>query len=288
MSDEKILNNVVMDGKPDVATMRRSEIKMQASNPHITVVMPVGNKEVGAVVPCPSCKKELIVSDGKRVPGLVPIQWAIQHMNWVPPLNVAMAYLVKYNMQSAEARQVMTMEALRLGTKYLFYIDDDVIIPPKGLYMLHNFMERHPEAGAVTGVYTTREDPPEPLIYKNHGEGCSWDFEMGPGAVPEQIFGCGAGCILVRAQAIIDWIEQNPDLPVWADERSIHVAEKGENKEDNNRTMWGHDIRFTKNLTEADWPVFVDGKVLCGHLDMQTGMVSQVPDDAPGFKIRGK
>ena len=40
-------------------------------------------------------------------------------------------------MRSAAARQVLTMEAMRIPTvKYIFYVDDDTLIPAMGLYQL--------------------------------------------------------------------------------------------------------------------------------------------------------
>jgi SAM-dependent methyltransferase len=202
----------------------------------------------------------------------------LSHMNWVPPLNVSMSYLVKTGMLSSHARQVMTMEAIRMGAEYIFYVDDDTLIPPLGLYTLYNFMEQNPHAGAVSGVYTTRETPNEPLIYKEHGEGASWDFQMGKGATPELIFGAGAGCLLARVSSIKSWMEANPDVPIWADEKDL-PSEKGENG-----VMWGHDVRFCRMLNLHGHPVYVHGAVLCGHYDIKTGQTFTVPETAPGFK----
>jgi len=220
-------------------------------------------------------------------------------MNWVPPLNVAMTYLCQFGMLSAQARQIMTKEALRQGAKYIFYVDDDTLIPPLGLYTLHNFLERNPKIGAVSGVYTTRENPNEPLVYKEHGVGAYWDFPMGPKAEPVPIMGAGAGCLLVRLEAIQDTIDQmteengGEEVPIWADSRTIPTSLAGDGKlkttkdkkEPERRIMWGHDIRFCRELNKHGWPVYVDGKVLCGHYDIESGQKFYVPEDAPGRKL---
>jgi hypothetical protein len=219
---------------------------------------------------------------------MVPFQFFLNHMNLVQPLNAAMTYFVEPGRLSAEARQIMTKASIRLGAKYILYWDDDTLPPRKGLYTLHNWMERHPEAGAITGVYTTREDPPEPLIYMEHGTGAAWDFPMGLGAEPVPIFSCGAGFLLVRTCAITETIERlqkengGKEVAVWADGRTVP------NKKDANRMriMWGHDVRFCKILQETGWPVYVHGEVLCDHLDIATGKMYSVPPDAPGFRMR--
>lgn len=285
--NEQLTGDAIMDGKPDVTVMRRNAIKL-SEGPKIMVCVPIGGKNVSSVLECPQCKQrgeqhyKMEVNEGFRPQGLVPYQFMIQQMNWLPPLNVTMSYSFKTGMRSAAARQVMTMEALRHPTvQYIFYVDDDMMIPPMGLYQLYNLMERRPEWGAVTGVYTTRQDPAEPLIYTDHGEGASWDFPMGPGAEPTQIMGAGAGCLLVRTAAIRDWMKENPNVPIWGDASEFPASNGG-------RVTWGHDVRFIRNLTEAGWPCYVDGSLLCGHFDMKSNRVFSVPSDAPGFRMRAK
>lgn len=271
-----IQNDIVLDGHPDAIVNRRTAIKL-AQRPKIVVAMPVGGKPVIDVFEGPDGQK-YANQRGFRAQGLIPVQFLLSHMNWTPPLNVSMAYMVKTNMLSSHARQIMTMEAIRIGAEYIFYVDDDTLIPPLGLYTLYNFMEQNPHAGAVSGVYTTRETPNEPLIYKAHGEGCAWDFEMGKGAKPEPIFGAGAGCLLARVSHIKQWMDANPGVPIWADEKQLPDASGN-----GNSVMWGHDIRFCRLLNLQGTPVYVHGAVLCGHYDIQSGQVFEVPKTAPGF-----
>lgn len=272
---QKVENEIVLDGHPDIIQARRTAIKL-ADKPRIVVAMPIGGKPVVDVFENEDGEK-IANERGFRANGLVPIQFVLAHMNWTPPLNVSIAYMVKMNMLSSHARQVMTMEAIRAGAEYIFYVDDDTLIPPLGLYTLYNFMEQNPHAGAVSGVYTTRENPNEPLIYKEHGAGCAWDFEMGPGANPEPIFGAGAGCLLARVSAIKAVMEANPGVPVWADEKDMPSADK-------RSVMWGHDIRFCRLLNLQGFPVYVDGRILCGHHDIRTNTTYNVPGTAPGFQ----
>lgn len=274
------------DMKPDGVVARRSAIKL-SEGPKIAVALPIGGKPLTTVLDCPQCRERgekhhrFDVTSGFVSKGVVPFQFMLQHMNWLPPLNVTMAYMYKTGMLSAAAREVMTLEVLKnLPTvKYIFYVDDDMVIPPMGLYTMYNRMERNPTWGALSGVYTTRQNPPEPLIYVDHGRGAAWDFEMGEGASPTQIMGAGAGCLLVRVDAIRGWLGQNIDEPVWCDAVEFPASNGG-------RVTWGHDVRVIRNLTEAGWPCYVEGAVLCGHYDLRTGVVFTVPGDAPGLKKR--
>ena len=285
--NEVLNDEVELDGKADVIALKRTAIKL-SEGPRVMVCIPVGAKALTSVLTCPQCKEknedktEFQVNEGFRPEALVPIQFMISQMNWLSPLNVTMAYSFKSRMRSAAARQVLTMESLRISTvKYLFFVDDDTLIPALGLYQLYNLMERNPEWGAVSGVYTTRQSPPEPLIYTAHGEGAAWEFEMGPGASPTKIMGAGAGCLLARADAIRSWMEVNPDEPIWCDTTEYPTSSGG-------KVTWGHDVRFIRNLTEAGWPCYVDGSLLCTHLDIKTGNVFGIPADAPGFRKRAR
>lgn len=280
----EVVNPVSMVPGYDAKLLRRSAIKL-STGPKIMVVLPIGTKALSTVLECPQCvergesKTRFSVPSGFQPDGMISVNFMLSQMNWTPPLNVTMGYMVKNGMLSAEARNVMTLECLanHPTVEYIFYVDDDMIIPSLGLYTLYNWMERHPDWGAVTGVYTTRVSPPEPLIYTKHGAGAAWDFEMGPGANPEQIMGAGAGCLLARVSAIRDWMSHNPGYAVWAD--STESPNGG-------KVTWGHDVRFVRNLTEAGWPCYVVGEVLCQHFDRTTGQIYSVPPDAPGFKKR--
>ena len=278
------VNAVPMEPGCDGVVNRRAAIKL-STGPKIMICIPIGGKGVSTVLECPQCaargekNTHMEIDEGFQPQGLIHINFMLQQMNWLPPLNVTVAYMFKTGMLSGAARNMMTLETLKSNTvEYIFYVDDDMIIPPMGLYTLYNLMEQNPEWGAVSGVYATRQEPPEPLIYTGHGEGASWDFEMGPGASPTKIIGAGAGCLLARTSAIRSWMEANPGTPIWADAT--------ETREDTSRITWGHDVRFVRNLTEAGWPCYVDGRVLCGHYDRLSGMTFHVPTSAPGFKKR--
>jgi hypothetical protein len=95
--------------------------------------------------------------------------------------------------------------------------------------------------------------------------------------------GGGAGCLLARVEAIKAWMAENPGKPIWADQRDIPEVDTDTSKP---LVMWGHDIRFCVLLTELGWPVYAHGQVLCGHYDVDTNQVFEVPADAPGFSIR--
>ena len=289
-----ILNHDVLKADPKIHVDRRPSIKI-ATTPEIVVAIPCGDKHEASTFLCAEdhggCGKAWL-KPAMRQPNLIPVQLMLAHMNLVAPLNCSMSYMVEAGRLSAEARQIMTTKAIEIGAKFILYWDDDTIPPPMALYTLYNWMCQNPKAGAVSGIYTTREDPNEPLVYTAHGEGAAWDLPIGPGAKPQPIFGAGAGFLLARIDAITDTIERlkeengGVEVPIWADERTLEISIESQEKTKTRPSMWGHDVRFCKVLNETGWQVYAHGQVLCGHLDIPTGKMFRMPKDAPGWKHR--
>lgn len=286
-------NPVVLDGEPAMTVLRKPSIKL-ATHPEIAIAIPNGRKEQGQVFKCPvelgGCGHSWF-QNGHAHPYLTPFHFNVAFMNMIMPLNCTVAYLFEANRLSAEARQIMTKKAIRMGSKYILYWDDDTIPPPMGLFKMHAWMEMHPEAGAISGIYTTRTNPPVPLIFEKHGQGSAWNIPLGPGAEPVQIFGAGAGFLLARVDAIKDTIAQmtvennGQEVAIWQDTVTRPANEDGSEIEFT--TTWGHDVRFCKLLGDHGWPVYAHGEILCGHYDIESGEMFEMPANAPGFNHAG-
>lgn len=287
----------------------RSQAKVLPTSPKIAIAIPCGDKDDPDLYQCPhcgshqfrklecnKCGEEIDHRLRLRRAGLVPIEMMANPLQLVMPLLTSVQFLFRKSILSAQARNEMTWQAIHNGATYIAYWDDDTLWPPKALYDMHNIMERHPEAAVVTGVYTTREDLQEPLVYKTHGQGAYWNFNPERGII-EPIFGAGAGCMLARVSALLEMRELLDEEPWWLD--TTDLTKHG---------MWGHDIRFCKRIHEltakklgvsldqvyenvlnnrvpdGSWQVYLAGWLHCGHLDVTTQKMYGVPKDAPCFK----
>jgi hypothetical protein len=284
------LLNFIDEGRPSGYAPIKPKIKL-ADKPYLFIAVPCGNKVDKFLLECSKelggCGKQFIL-EGSRVPALMPIYWTISYHNTLMPLNVTQAISWHSGTLSSVARQILTKEAMRVGSTYILYWDDDTLPPALGLYTMFNFMQQHPEAGAIGAVCMTRQDPSEPVVYMEHGVGASWDFEMGPGAEPQHVFATGSGFLLARVEAIADVMDKmradnsGTEVPVWMDEVELPDMSAGGTVQ-GRMVNWGHDIRFVHNLNKYGWPVYIDGRVLCGHLDVNTGTIYEVPDTLSGF-----
>jgi len=266
-----------LEGEVSLNIDARPLIKL-STDPAIAVCIPVGTKDTAQIGIDPKgCKW---AGPGVRIPALVPIQWALTLLRMVPPLNVSLTYFSQWGLLSGEARQIMTAAALKRirPDGYLLYWDDDVLPPRDGIYKLFAYMEQHPKVGVVGGVYTTRSDPPVPLVFREHGSGPCWDFEAGQNATPEKVWAVASGFMLARASAVKKIMADKPDVPVWADSSAVEVTSGHDNEEVLSRIAWGHDIRFCKLMWESGFEVHVHGQVICEHFDLHTQKSHRLED----------
>src|SRR3989304_2760490 len=174
-----------------VEVNRRPGIKLPPGTPKMIVCIPVGDKDEEYIFnlagaggcgkegcDCPWHGKNL--SKPVRNQGLVPFEWALNHMQLVVPLGTTVGYMAEKGKLSGPARDLMTHRALEMNPEFIFYWDDDVILPQHAFYMMQNAMTRFPDIGLLTGVVCTRQDPTEPMIYRHQGEGAWGDFSVGP------------------------------------------------------------------------------------------------------------
>lgn len=193
--------------------------------------------------------------------GKVSTEFMMSLVQLFNPLNMVVTYIIQKGMLPAEARESITKYALEVGAKYIFFIDDDILLPPDALYRLNQRMQTLPDAAIVSGVYSSKFDPVEPFVYKEFGAGAYWGFDK---KEPEQVWAVGAGCLLVNLEYV-----KKMKSPYWMDEYG----------EINGRaTFLGQDINFCHKIQqEAGGKVYIDPIVNCGHQDINSGKIFHIP-----------
>lgn len=284
----------VEDGALQIVEARRPGIKLPPGPPHLVICVPIGTKDLLEEIQMPQagecgddgcddpncqCKNHGQFLRGQsRGKMMVPATWALNYANMTHPLNARTVCIYRTGQLSAKARNSMTKQAIEMGAKYIFYWDDDVVVPNLTLYEMHQILETHEDIGLITGVYTTKENPPEPVLYKRQGAGSYWGFSIDPEMPCEDIYAAGGGCIMARVEDIKKMKE-----PYWHDEMIIHPG-----NERHPYTIWGHDIRFIKNFREETGKrTVVKGSILCGHWNAQEGRMYTLPPDSPPYKRLG-
>ncbi len=182
--------------------------------------------------------------------------WAFKQLN--PPANFNTRFAQIWNRPIDEARQAMAEQAVKDGSKYLFFLGDDVVVPSHGLKQLIYRMEMNDDLGVVGGIYCMKYDPPYPLVFRGNGKGCYWDWMVGEFF---DVTGIGMDCTLIRTEMLKDmpkpWFK-TVDTDKFMD--AIPSAEQ-----------WTEDLYFCQKVCEeTDYKIFADAAVMCEHWDSES------------------
>ena len=94
------------------------------------------------------------------------------------------------------ARTLLVKKAQKIGTEYIFFLDEDTAPPQDVLLQLMQVLDTSPEnIVACGGIYVTRSKSAEPLVFAKCGAGAFWKWKFG------DVFPCwglGTGCMLIR------------------------------------------------------------------------------------------
>jgi hypothetical protein len=195
-------------------------------------------------------------------------------MQMLHPLNVKMAYFIQKNQLPAPARNRLLEHSIKAGCRYSIFFDDDVLFPDITVNRLVNQIRIRPEAALITGVVPTKIEPPEPLLYKNVGDGAYWDWVLGD-VIP--IHSAGAGCMIVD----LEYVKKLE--PPWFND----VVNRGEETDGTPiKDSWGHDRWFMKRLAEeAGGKILADTGLLMAHYDTSLNRSFVLHGNAPCYQI---
>lgn len=196
-------------------------------------------------------------------PEIVTVYAALQ-----PPMNFNFRYLQVKGWPIDAARNFFCDKALELKCKYLFMMDEDVAVPSFAIRQLIHRLEHDEGAAVAAGIYCQKAVPPEPMVFRENGNGPFWKWKAG------ELFECesiGMGCALVRVAALADvekpWFKTVDDNSPMLDNINRLVG-------------WTEDIWFCTRVRKAGWKILADGGILPDHLDLVTGAATRLPPDS--------
>lgn len=189
--------------------------------------------------------------------GTVPLKWSM-HLNRLKtyfPIGLYWKFIIVEGLSWAAARNECVRKCRINGFQWLFFVDDDVFIP-------ENALKRLMKSGkdVVSGVYWTKTENPEPVIFKTMGEGPLYDFEADK-IIP--IDGSGAGCLLINMDVFDKFDEAG--IPYFV-ENWIHTDKQGNQM----KCPIGEDHYFFLKAKEFGYQAYADTGVLCDHYDVKS------------------
>jgi hypothetical protein len=241
-------------------------------------------------------RKRLLVAVATE--GWVRYEWAHARYGQVTPINwEAQGFDIacyRSNAYSAigysidDAYNLIVKKALEVKVDWLIIIEDDVVVPNDLFIKFGRYMDAK-EFPVVSGLYYTKSEPSEPLIFRGRGNGPFRKWKPG-----QKVFcdGLPMGCLLIHT-SILKWFWENTkDVYQTVDGQTIrrvfetprklfYDPEKGGYE----RQEGTQDLYFFDRMIENDvlkktgwdkvarrkWPLLCDTGILCKHVCRNTG-----------------
>jgi glycosyltransferase involved in cell wall biosynthesis len=169
------------------------------------------------------------------------MRWAISYRNLrLPPFSKEIHLS---GMPFDHARNVAVEHVMKGGFTWLFFLDDDVIIPS-------NAIERLASHGKdiISGLYYRRIEPIEPVMCREHAGRIT---KFNPGEMLE-VDMVGAGCLLIHRRVFeripkpwFEWLLDREDIP-----ESQRASE---------------DFAFCRKAKQYGFRIYVDTSIQCHH-----------------------
>lgn len=197
---------------------------------------------------------------------VIRMEWATSLYQLAPAMACTRVLRIFPDMPVDQARNTAVLEARKLDANYVFFLDDDVLIPPNTLRRFVQQMQLNPDWDLITGIVPIKNPDRDICVFRNNEPGSFWRWDF-----PDtfEIDFCGMACCMIRTSAF-EKVEE-PWFEWLREFEGGHHFEEGE------------DVNFTRKLKQVGGTLQADGAVLCGHIDLD-GTIYQVAADAPCFR----
>lgn len=203
---------------------------------------------------------------------MVHPKWALSLKTIDFPVNTTQTIITVEGKDVTEARNEIVKVAKDVDCKYLFFLDDDVVVPRQVVQALGYVLDNSEDGTMVsTGIYCTKTHVPAPVIYRDDNAGAFWDWQV------NQVFdidACGAGCMMIN-------------MKVFASLEEPYFRTTQEYKDVNGDPLLhivSEDIYFCRTVREAGFKIKAHGAIICPHYDEGQKKFFTLPEDSLPIK----
>lgn len=240
----------------------------------------------------------MYLRDGQMVLDTISPLWQRARQSLSFPTNINYFELFCDGLEIGEARSMIAHRVLEHKPEppeFLFFNDDDVLIPSDALVKLFFRARTHPRYDIYAGVYCLkRPGLPEPLIYGEKGQGPLWDWTLGDILTTEShgVQAVHMGLTLIRTSLFSRMLESgivHGDGTNQDDEPFFKTISETKETPDGMRFRQEgtEDIYFCDKAMHIGAKILVDTSVLAGHHDKNTGITYGLPlDYGPAYRAK--
>jgi len=220
--------------------------------------------------------------------GTVRMEWVVARYGQIIPTNWGMVTyqqfldsFVPLRYSVADAQNLACKELVEKNYEWLLMIEDDTIPPPDAFIRFNKYMQKG-DIPVVSGLYFTKSEPSEPLIFRGRGTSTYNSWKMGDKVWAD---GVPTGMLLIHGDIIRAMWKEAPDYnamgtitkkifntptDMWFDADAGHVFTKTGTSD----LQWCEDVIEGKFLEKAGfkeiqkkkYPFLVDTNIFCKHI----------------------
>lgn len=232
-------------------------------------------------------KNRLLI--GTPTTGLVRIEWVMARYGQIIPCNWSATDAIQWTSTYAplqylvaDAQNLIVRTVIEKDMEWLLLIESDNVIPHDAFIRINQYM-LDKKVPIVSGLYFTKSDPPEPLVYRGRGNSYYKDWKMGDLVWAD---GVPTGFILIHASILKAMWDESAEYAINGQvtrrvfeqpEKIWHDPESG----GFHLTVGTSDLAFCERVmkegffTKAGWPEYqkkqypflVDTNIFVRHID---------------------
>lgn len=225
---------------------------------------------------------------GTPMTGLVRAEWCFARWGAVIPCNWSVADVsqmvspyIPLHYQVPDAENLIVKTVVEQGFQWLLSLEHDNIIPANLFTALNEYMIDE-DVPVVSGLYFTKSEPSEPLVYRGQGTGYYADWKMG-----DKVWASGIpmGCTLIHASLLRAMWAESPEYRCGNTiTRRVFETPVNSGVDPEKNFFWKaggtSDLEWCKRVIEGDyftkagWPKYakmeypflVDTNIFCKHI----------------------
>ena len=230
---------------------------------------------------------------GTAVTGLVRIEWVQARIGQIVPVNWSWVQMYEYlngympyRYQVDDAQNMIVQTAVEKDFQWLLLYEHDNVPNPDALIRLNEYMTKA-SAPVVSGLYFTRSEPSEPVVFRGRGLGAYHDWKVGDKVYVD---GVPTGFLLIHMGLLKSmWQDSeeydlkgtrvrrvfNTPRKLWFDPESgfWNTTAGTSDLEWSTRVIEGDYLRksgwgdYVDKLPDPRYPFIVDTNLFCWHID---------------------
>ncbi|MFA7301835.1 MAG: hypothetical protein WC069_06015 [Candidatus Shapirobacteria bacterium] len=117
--------------------------------------------------------------------GVCRVEWMMARYGQIIPTNWSQVEMVQWmstysplEYQLPDAENLIAKHVVEGDYEWFLSIEQDNLIPPDAFIRINEYMTEN-KVPIVSGLYYTKSQPPEPILYRGRGNGSFRDFKLG-------------------------------------------------------------------------------------------------------------